>query len=435
MTSLLLMALLIMKGVLGQTVYVRYNEYYPTVQEASYIAIHCLYQYPKSFQIRKTIWYKDNNIIVYHTDEEMIHPSYKGRTWYFGDKNSICTLLITNLQVEDSGTYIFRFEMDEAYYAGPVLQLKVTEIPCQLSIQSPDVFEEGKEVTVTCSFWKSSIYYPYWFNGSVIIPEQIHVSDRISTLRLIPSRQDHSNVLLCRKSLCPDKELKLNVWYKPGEPQITMDPVGMFQVQERAAVNLTCKAQCNPAADSYLWYRDGAVIENAGRQTLHILRASPANAGNYSCKAKNVIGDSSLSPPLTLNVLCSSCTSAFLVLPTVLGALAVLLVLLTMGIGTFFYTRKKKRQEAVRPASINTSIYDNVATLLLSQLEESHSFRLFPAESPSSRSWRPEFLLKVVSAFLVNEEVRLTVFQSTESKKKDQILKKCRCEESASMIS
>lgn len=53
-----------------------------------------------------------------------------------------------------------------------------------------------------------------------------------------------------------------------------------------SAVNLTCMAEGHPAP-TYEWYKDGILIPGEQLPFLYIPEVSPADRGNYSCKAIN----------------------------------------------------------------------------------------------------------------------------------------------------
>ncbi|XP_030068861.1 sialoadhesin isoform X4 [Microcaecilia unicolor] len=358
----LLASLLLMKGALGQEWGVWYNNDDLTAQEDSNISIPCSYRYPNRQQVSKTMWYKYNNIIVYHSDAQQIHSFYKARTWYHEDKNRDCTLQITNLRMEDSGWYYFRFwTNNDYYYSGSFVKLTVTENPCWASINSPNIFEEEKMVTVICSVRKSS-NVPYWSYNSTDISEQTYSPPYYINiiLRLIPSRHDHGRVLFCRRPGCLDKELKLNIWYSPDGVQLYSSSNIQSPVDAGQNVTLRCEvSSSNPPVTRYSWYKNGTELVTSAQNLLLFESIKASDSGIYHCVVHNEIGNSS-SQPISINVACSSCVAVF---PAALGAVAVLLVLLTIGIGTLFYMRSRKRREAVRSASISTHIYDNVTIL------------------------------------------------------------------------
>ncbi|KAG9342161.1 hypothetical protein JZ751_017161 [Albula glossodonta] len=72
----------------------------------------------------------------------------------------------------------------------------------------------------------------------------------------------------------------MSVWVSPsGEPM------------EGSSVTLTCSSEANPPADSYTWFKIGAVALETGRgQSYTITNIRPEDSGLYHCRAENKHG-------------------------------------------------------------------------------------------------------------------------------------------------
>lgn len=60
----------------------------------------------------------------------------------------------------------------------------------------------------------------------------------------------------------------------------------------------------NPAATSYRWYKNGSIIDGSIGASYTIPTVRRSHTGNYTCDAKNSVGNSDISSDLQLNVLC-----------------------------------------------------------------------------------------------------------------------------------
>ena len=59
----------------------------------------------------------------------------------------------------------------------------------------------------------------------------------------------------------------------------------------------------NPNVTFYRWYKDGILMQNYSANYT-ILTVRRRDAGNYSCAASNIVGTSSSSSNINLDVLC-----------------------------------------------------------------------------------------------------------------------------------
>ena len=87
------------------------------------------------------------------------------------------------------------------------------------------------------------------------------------------------------------------------KPPESVTVTGMSPIYAHdAAVSLTCAvADANPAADSFVWSRNGAVVSGATSQTFNLPADCLDDGDVYSCTAGNTLG-SVASADVVLNV-------------------------------------------------------------------------------------------------------------------------------------
>uniref|UniRef100_A0A4W5JQW3 Ig-like domain-containing protein n=1 Tax=Hucho hucho TaxID=62062 RepID=A0A4W5JQW3_9TELE len=72
---------------------------------------------------------------------------YEGHIEYLGDKESDCTLRITDLRLSDSAGYRFRFITSGDKFSGSPVSLTVTDVVLEMD---PTSVSERENVTLTC---------------------------------------------------------------------------------------------------------------------------------------------------------------------------------------------------------------------------------------------------------------------------------------------
>uniref|UniRef100_A0A671MD24 Immunoglobulin domain-containing protein n=1 Tax=Sinocyclocheilus anshuiensis TaxID=1608454 RepID=A0A671MD24_9TELE len=79
------------------------------------VTLPCRYDYPSPYSSTRVTWFhisaEGRREIAYHTDGNLLSPSYRDRIKYMGGHKR-CSLQITNAKLSDAGTYHFRFETD-----------------------------------------------------------------------------------------------------------------------------------------------------------------------------------------------------------------------------------------------------------------------------------------------------------------------------------
>lgn len=85
----------------------------PCSLKGSSVTFRCTYSYAEAETVGKVAWYKgqqDKATGFWSRVELSELPSYQNRTEYVGDQQHDCSLVIHELQDNDTGYYYFRFD-------------------------------------------------------------------------------------------------------------------------------------------------------------------------------------------------------------------------------------------------------------------------------------------------------------------------------------
>lgn len=89
--------------------------------KGSCLIIPCVFSFPADVEVTNgitAIWYYDysgkRQVVSHSESPELVEASFRGRAQLLGRvEHKMCTLLLKDLQPEDSGSYNFRFEISE----------------------------------------------------------------------------------------------------------------------------------------------------------------------------------------------------------------------------------------------------------------------------------------------------------------------------------
>lgn len=87
----------------------------------SCLVIPCVFSFPADVQVTRgitTIWYYDyagqRQVVSHSENPELVEARFRKRAQFLGrTEHKMCSLLLKDLQPEDSGSYNFRFEISE----------------------------------------------------------------------------------------------------------------------------------------------------------------------------------------------------------------------------------------------------------------------------------------------------------------------------------
>ncbi|XP_050957490.1 B-cell receptor CD22-like, partial [Labeo rohita] len=249
----------------------------------SSVIMNCTYTYPTGHQINKTFW---TNTHVKNDSEEFPDlsedPEYSQRLQYLGDKQKICTIRLSNVTLNDSHMYYFRFTTNTPngkWIGNPGVSLTVTD----LQVESPERVTEGDSVRLTC---KSSCTLTdratfIWYRNSQPLTER---RDRNNELLLQSVRREDAGRYSCalhgHTYISP--AVHLNVTYPPRNISVSISPFG--EIKEGDSVTLICSSDSNPPAE-ISWFKEDESSAVGSGQSFSALQS-----GRFYCEAHNQHG-------------------------------------------------------------------------------------------------------------------------------------------------
>ncbi|EGV92421.1 Sialoadhesin [Cricetulus griseus] len=291
--------------------------------KGSCLLIPCIFSFPASVEVPDgitAIWYYDysgkRQVVSHSGDPTLVAERFRGRAELMGNMDhKVCDLMLKDLELEDSGTYNFRFEISEGNRWSDIKGTKVTvtKDPSSPTITAPKELHEGMEANFNCSTpyvclqEKTSLKWEgHNPNHSVIFNHQSLEPTGVSyqeTLHTVLSWQDHGRTLRCQFSLAmlsSQKEVFLQVKHAPKGVEILLSSSGK-NILPGDLVTLTCQVNSSyPAISSVQWAKDGVSLGTHG-YVLQLSSVAWNDSGVYTCQATNNVG-SMVSPPVSLHV-------------------------------------------------------------------------------------------------------------------------------------
>ncbi|XP_064816135.1 sialoadhesin-like [Oncorhynchus masou masou] len=266
--------------------------------KGSTVNISCSYTYPSYHEIKQAFWFTKWSGL--EAEDLSSVPGYEGHIEYLGDKESDCTLRITDLRLCDSAGYRFRFITSGGMFNGSPVSLTVTDVVLEMD---PTSVSEGERVTLRCrtKCTLDPITVYSWYKNGQSLPNSntsspVYILFSVSsedTGRYSCSVEGHEDL--------PSDEETLTVTYGPKNTSVSVSPSG--EIVEDSSVTLTCSSDANPPVDKYTWYKltykDMSMKHSGQRYT--ILNISSEDREGYYCEALNIIGRETI--PVHINVI------------------------------------------------------------------------------------------------------------------------------------
>ncbi|XP_064813956.1 sialoadhesin-like [Oncorhynchus masou masou] len=253
--------------------------------KGSTVDISCSYTYPSYHEIKQAFWFTKWSGL--EAEDLSSVPGYEGHIEYLGDKESDCTLRITDLRLSDSAGYRFRFITSGDKFSGSPVSLTVTDAVLEMD---PTSVLEGERVTLRCrtNCTLDPITAYSWYKNGQSIPNSntsspVYILFSVSsedTGRYSCSVEGHEDL--------PSAEETLTVTYGPLNPSVSVSPSG--ELVEGSSVTLTCSSDANPPVDKYTWYKKNVASPKASGQSYIIHNISSEDRGEYYCEAENKYG-------------------------------------------------------------------------------------------------------------------------------------------------
>ncbi|XP_053545997.1 B-cell receptor CD22 [Bombina bombina] len=257
----------------------------------------------------------EGNIVYSSINHNEVSSSFKDRVPSREKQEKDCTIVITNLQENDSGSYGFRIWTNveiQKWIQEPYLHLNVSDQAPDFKIEDIRMeMKESEEAKVTCSV---NYYCPeYQVNlawiadlnvSSTTKPPRKQNNDLStkSILTFLPSWRDHNKTIECVLTrgntyvITERRQLLLNVQYAPKDVKI-LNENHTLEIIEGEQIHLRCTAHSsNPPVNRYTWYNTKK--SDIGKQEKLVVKESET----YYCEAGNNMG-SAQSTSVTINVL------------------------------------------------------------------------------------------------------------------------------------
>ncbi|KAL1005623.1 hypothetical protein UPYG_G00061480 [Umbra pygmaea] len=309
------------KGIVTRDWGVTYSTQSICALKGSTVNLSCSYKYPSSYTVTSTFWFTKCKWPTYIS---LLNDSdYTGRVNYSSNQINTNTLTITDLRVNDSAIYWFRFltNLNEGkYYGNPGVTLSVTGLQVNMSATT---VTEGGRVTMNCITTCNLTGSTIWFKNK-------HLINSNTSLYLNPvSSMDAGNYSCVVKGfndLC-SPEQTLTVLFGPKNTSVSVSSSG--EIVEGSSVTLTCNSDANPPVYKYTWYKKNVTSPIASGQNYSITNITSEDSGEYYCEAENKYGhlNSSL---VFVNVLWTQSSYLTLII-VVISVVLVVLILCICG--------------------------------------------------------------------------------------------------------
>ncbi|XP_066127458.1 sialic acid-binding Ig-like lectin 5 isoform X1 [Saccopteryx bilineata] len=301
------------------------------VQEGLCVHVPCSFSYPWSpwlpYSTLYTHWYhrvdSEYHLVVRNNADEPVKTDSRSRFLLADPRNNDCSLSIRDARTSDSGTYQFRVERgnDVKYtYNKKMLNLQVTALTEKPIIHILEPLEAGRPTQLICSLpgaceGGSPLTFS-WIRAAVdsLNPQTLHSS----VLTFTPKAQDHDTSLTCQvtrqgSSVTTERTIWLNVSYAPRNLTIgvsfrnvtalkILQNTSSLPILEGEAVRLLCEADSNPPAE-LSWFRGSPALNAtpiSSTPTLQLPRMGTAEEGEFTCRARHLLGSQTLSLNLSL---------------------------------------------------------------------------------------------------------------------------------------
>uniref|UniRef100_W5LR40 B-cell receptor CD22 n=1 Tax=Astyanax mexicanus TaxID=7994 RepID=W5LR40_ASTMX len=284
------------------------------------VTLPCRYDYPSPYSAKQVIWFHitaDGRWdIAYHTDANMVSPSYRDRIKYMGGYKR-CSLQITNVKLSDDGQYHFRFETDQpqSRWTSPdSISLSVTVLQVQVRpARIGNMFASGETVFLSCvarGCAAAGRNFALYRNGV-----NLGYADKVSTIYNFNNQ--HAGTYYCRP--VPPQNVQspgitLAVGYAPRHTTVQVSSRG--PMLEGDSVTLTCSSEGAPPVESFAWFREGesGSVPDSFKPELRLWTLDYRDHGEYFCVARNSLG-TDRSRPVLVNVTYSPKNTKVLISP------------------------------------------------------------------------------------------------------------------------
>ncbi|XP_045569342.1 B-cell receptor CD22-like [Salmo salar] len=331
------------------------------VLKGSTVNISCSYTYPSYHEIKKAFWFTKWSGM--DAEDLSSVPGYEGHIEYLGDKESNCTLRITDLRLSDSAGYRFRFITSGGKFSGSPVSLTVTDVVLEMNRGS---VSEGERVTLRChtKCTLDPITAYSWYKNGQPIPNSNTYSPVYILFSVSSEDTGRYSCAVKGHEDLPSAEETLTVTYGPRNTSVSVSPSG--EIVEGSSVTLTCSSDANPPVDKYTWYKKNVASPKASGQSYSITNIISEDRGEYYCEAQN--GRGSMNSTALMIIIAGKQAS---VLTAAVGIIVVVLVLILCLSGLMCFRKASKSPSDTRDTADDgqgdsSPVYDNISSVAMS---------------------------------------------------------------------
>ncbi|XP_040276915.1 B-cell receptor CD22 isoform X4 [Bufo bufo] len=241
-------------------------------------------------------------IVYQSTKNAELNIPFADRVQYVGTDEKNCTILITNLTRQDSGSYQLRLMgKDWRWMSKSMLNLTVSDSGPGLKLHQVPEMQENQKVALTCSidydcpFYDMTLTWLQNVNGKeeMILKKDIG-EERSTTTKLtfVPSWKDNNKMITCllqrMNGANDNRTIQLDVKYPPKNVIVVIKPDSK-QFREGTLVTFECVVNNSNPDVTYIAWRKNKILLSPFSEKKAI-RAE--DAGMYTCEATNEIGKS-----------------------------------------------------------------------------------------------------------------------------------------------
>ncbi|XP_043853518.1 sialic acid-binding Ig-like lectin 14 [Dromiciops gliroides] len=331
---LLLLLPLLWRGTISQnTDYAIHVQQTVTVQEGLCVSIPCSFYYPQhntNYEIVHGYWYYSGSfkyhLVATNDPQASVHSWAQGRFHLIGDPQmGNCSLRLTRAQKNDQGSYGFWMKKKnlDYGYTKKMVSIQVHDLTQKPEVHIPEILESGHQVNLTCTVpgaCREGTSITFLWTGTALSPSRLASQDlHSSQLLFTPQPQDHDTSLTCQVKFKepsvstrttvqlrvfshihpsiadPPWNMKISISWANGIDPVFPANTSSLVVLEGESLTLICYTQSKPPA-ALSWAHGNQILNSTqasdpGVLHLELSKLRSHNSGEYTCQARNSLGN------------------------------------------------------------------------------------------------------------------------------------------------